>query len=166
MNGFLVFVLGLLVAAGVGAAVGSQTGAEGILDNLRSIGVPTSGEEYSAIGTFAGIGSLLAMLLGSIIGGVLGERWHGKLLTRALDPTVGPSATTTDGDARTEDTTPPVEVRGGGRHFAGDTDSDATMHDTDATREHDAKHLDVTDRQDDTDAHDDRTDAEHTRTMR
>lgn len=159
-NGLLVFVLGILVAAGVGAAVGSSADAEGILDNLRSIGVPTSGEEYSAIGTFAGIGSLLAMLLGSLFGGISGERWHGKLLARALDPTVGPAATTTGTHGDEAATDRPVEVRGGGRHFAETTDPDRTLHDTDATREHDARHLDVGSP---TDAG---ADPERTRTMR
>lgn len=160
-NGLLVFVLGILVAAGVGAAVGSQADAEGILDNLRSIGVPTSGEEYSAIGTFAGIGSLLAMLLGSVFGGISGERWHGKLLARALDPTVGPSATAATSTDRDESPAErPVAVRGGGRHFAETGDSDRTLHDTDATREHDARHLDVGSS---TDAG---ADPERTRTMR
>ncbi len=90
MNGLLVFVVGLLLAIGVGAAIGTQSDGDALMSNLRSIGVPTSGEEYSAIGTFAGLGALVAMLLGSIFGGISGERWHGKLLTRALDPTVGP----------------------------------------------------------------------------
>ena len=168
-NGLLVFVLGLLVAAGVGAAVGSQADAEGILDNLRSIGVPTSGAEYSAIGTFAGIGSLLAMLLGSILGGISGERWHGKLLARALDPTVGPSAVAAGPDGTADDHEAParaVEVRGGGRHFA-DTRTDggdATTEDSDATREHEARHLDVGDTR--TTLDEDAANAERTRTMR
>ncbi len=90
MNGLLVFVVGILLAIGVGAALSTQADGDALLNNLRSIGVPTSGEEYSAIGTFAGLGALVAMLLGSIFGGISGERWHGKLLARALDPTVGP----------------------------------------------------------------------------
>ena len=32
------------------------------------------------------------MLLGAVAGGFLGERWHGKLVRRALDPSVGPEA--------------------------------------------------------------------------
>ena len=89
-NGLLVFLLGLLIAAGVGAAVGMQANTDAIVDELRSIGVPTSGAEWTAIGTIAGIGALAAMLFGSMLGGAMGERWHGKLLTRAMDPTIGP----------------------------------------------------------------------------
>lgn len=138
-NGVGVFVLGILVAAGVGAAIGSQTGADGVVDNLRSIGVPTSGDQLRSIGTIAGIGSLLAMLLGSVIGGMNGERWHGKLMRRALDPTVG---TTTEAAAATAGGAPrpadrPVEVRGeGGRHFADDDDTRTTTLDEDLANDH------------------------------
>ena len=95
-NGLAVFVLSVLVAVAVGAAISTQTDTDTIVDNLRSLGVPTSGGEYSALGTVAGIGSLLAMLVGSLFGGMAGERWHGKLVTRALDPTVGPEAVAAD----------------------------------------------------------------------
>ena len=140
MNGLLVFVLGILLAAGVGAAIGSQADGDALMSNLRSIGVPTSGEEYAAIGTFAGLGALAAMLLGSILGGIAGERWHGKLLTRAMDPSFGPDHrdhdhdhdvdrdrdVVVDRDTDTLDRT--HEVRGtGGRHFATDSDNDRTL---------------------------------------
>lgn len=135
-NGVAVFVLGLLVAAGVGAAIGTQAGADGVVDNLRSIGVPTSGDQFRSIGTIAGAGSLLAMLVGSIIGGMNGERWHGKLLRRALDPTVGATAeaatattpAVTHADAPEREADRPVEVRGeGGRHFAADDTRTTTL---------------------------------------
>lgn len=125
MNGALVFLFGILLVAGVAAAIGSQADGDAVLSNLRSMGVPTSGDEYAAIGTFAGLGAIVAMLLGSILGGISGERWHGKLVARALDPSVGPDhgVVTTDGDATTE-------VRGTGRHFAGD-DSTTTTREVD-----------------------------------
>ena len=96
VNGLLVFLLGVLVAVGVGAAIGTQADTGDVVSNLRSIGVPTSAEEWSAIGTGVGIAALAAILLGSLLGGITGERWHGKLLARAMDPTIGPEA-----DART-----------------------------------------------------------------
>jgi hypothetical protein len=34
--------------------------------------------------TLAGIASLAAMLVGALLGGVLGERWHSKLTRRAV----------------------------------------------------------------------------------
>lgn len=91
-NGLMVFVLGVLVAAGVAGLVNVFTDGDEILRNLRNVGIPTSGDEWRDVGTVAGIGSLLAMLVGSLLGGALGERWHTKLLARAADPSVGPEA--------------------------------------------------------------------------
>lgn len=88
-NGFFVFVLGIVLAVGVTALVNMFTDTDDVLRNLRSIGVPTSSDEWQQIGTVAGIGSLLGMLLGSLLGGGMGERWHGRFMTRAMDPTVG-----------------------------------------------------------------------------
>jgi len=90
-NGFLVAILGLAVAAGVAAIVRS-TDAATINSNLRSLGVPTTADEYGQAFTVAGIASLAAILLGSLVGGALGERWHGKLLARAVNPTIGTEA--------------------------------------------------------------------------
>jgi hypothetical protein len=104
LNGLLVFALSLLVAAGIGAAVGTQADTEMIMDNLRSVGIPTSADEWAAIGTIAGVVALASMLLGSLVGGTLGERWHGKLLTRAMDPSVGDTARDVDLRDRTLDT--------------------------------------------------------------
>ncbi len=90
-NGAMVAVLGLLIAVGIGAAISTQADTDAIVDNLRSVGVPTTMSEWTGIGAVAGAGVLLAMLLGGMVGGMGGERWHGKLVTRALDPDVGPA---------------------------------------------------------------------------
>lgn len=128
LNGALVFLFGILLVAGVAAAIGSQADGDAVLSNLRSMGVPTSGDEYAAIGTFAGLGAIVAMLLGSLLGGLSGERWHGKLLTRALDPSVGP----THDDPR--EATTEVRGPGTGRHFAPNDRADDTT-----TREADVR---------------------------
>lgn len=91
-NGFMVFVLGVVVAVAVTGLVNVFTDGDDILRNLRNVGVPTTGAEWRDVGTVAGIGSLLAMVVGAVLGGILGERWHGKLVARALDPTIGPEA--------------------------------------------------------------------------
>ncbi len=91
LNGVLVAVLGLAIAAGVAALVRASDAAT-INSNLRSLGVPTTADEYGQAFTVAGIASLAAILIGSLVGGSLGERWHGKLLTRAADPTIGTEA--------------------------------------------------------------------------
>ncbi|HEX7167317.1 MAG TPA: YrzE family protein [Acidimicrobiales bacterium] len=100
LNGLFVFIVSLLVAAGVGTAVGMQTDGEAVADNLRSLGVPTSGEEWVAIGTIAGIAAVACMLLGAILGGMAGERWHGKLIARALDPSIGQDIDLRERDGR------------------------------------------------------------------
>jgi hypothetical protein len=35
---------------------------------------------------------LIAVVVGSLLGGALGERWHARLFARAVDPTVGRQA--------------------------------------------------------------------------
>jgi hypothetical protein len=97
-HGILVFctsLAGVAVVAAV-ARMLTDTTTDSILRNLRSVGVPTSGDEWGDVVTVAGVGSLAAMFLGSCLGGIWGERWHNRLLARALDPTVG-----TEADLRT-----------------------------------------------------------------
>jgi hypothetical protein len=91
LNGLLVAILGLAIAAAVAALVRASD-AETINTSLRSLGVPTTGDEYGQAFTVAGIASLAAILIGSLFGGALGEKWHGKLLARAVDPNVGTDA--------------------------------------------------------------------------
>jgi len=92
LNGFLVFVLGVLVVVGVSVLVNLVADGDEAVRNFRSVGIPTSSEEWGDAGTVAGIASLLAIIIGPILGGILGERWHAKLVHRALDPTVGAEA--------------------------------------------------------------------------
>lgn len=82
-NGLGVFTLGIVIALVVGAVVSLQADTNTIVSNLRSMGVPTSASEYAAIGTFAGLGAVVAMAMGAVVGGTLGERWHGKIAQRA-----------------------------------------------------------------------------------
>lgn len=91
-HGILVFVFGLLLAIGVAAVVEASGSTDGVIEGLRNLGIPTTGDQWRDIFTVAGLASLAGMLLGSVLGGVLGERWHTKLVARALDPTVGPEA--------------------------------------------------------------------------
>ncbi|HEV2759530.1 MAG TPA: YrzE family protein [Acidimicrobiales bacterium] len=91
-HGAGVLVLGVLIVGGVAALARSSGGADNVAENLRSLGIPTTADEYGDAGTVAGIASLLALVLGSLLGGVLGERWHARLFARAVDPTVGAQA--------------------------------------------------------------------------
>jgi hypothetical protein len=90
LNGLAVFLLAIVLIAAVGAIVAAQADTDAIRSNLRSLGIPTSGSEWSDIGTLAGIASLAAMLIGALVGGVLGERWHSKLTRRAVSGKYGP----------------------------------------------------------------------------
>jgi hypothetical protein len=90
LNGLAVFVLAVVLVAAVAAIAASQADANAVQANLRSLGIPTTGTEWGKIGSLAGIGSLAAMLLGALLGGVLGERWHTKLTRRAVSGKYGP----------------------------------------------------------------------------
>jgi hypothetical protein len=79
INGLAVFALAVLLAVVVGAIVASQTDTGTIQANLRSLGLPITAAEWAKIGTAAGIGTLIGMLVGAGIGGVVGERWHSEL---------------------------------------------------------------------------------------
>jgi hypothetical protein len=92
LNGGLVLAVALLIGAVVALVVGTQADTEAVAADLRIVGVPTSGADFGSIATIAGLVSLAAMLAGSVLGGLTGERWHGKLATRAFNPDIGPEA--------------------------------------------------------------------------
>jgi uncharacterized membrane protein len=106
IHGLAVFILALVIVALIAAIAATQTDTSAIRGNLRSLGVPTTGAEWSDVGTLAGIGSLAAMLVGALLGGMLGERWHTKLTRRAASPNYGPDRDqpTTDEGAATAPT--------------------------------------------------------------
>jgi hypothetical protein len=79
VNGLAVFALAVLLVVVVGAIVASQTDTEAVQANLRSLGLPITATEWARIGSVAGIGTLVGMLVGAGIGGVVGERWHSEL---------------------------------------------------------------------------------------
>jgi hypothetical protein len=103
LHGLAVFILALVIVALVAVIAATQTDSSAIRDNLRSLGIPTTGAEWADVGTLAGIGSLAAMLVGALLGGLLGERWHTKLTRRAASPKYGPERDlpTTDDRAAT-----------------------------------------------------------------
>lgn len=91
LHGILVFVLSLVVGAIVGGVAATAEGAD-VEENIRSIGVPTSWDQVEGVAIAAAIASLAAILIGSVLGGMLGERWHTKLARRVADPDYGPAA--------------------------------------------------------------------------
>jgi hypothetical protein len=93
LNGVAVFVLGVIVAAVVGGVAAALTDTDQVQENLRNVGIPTTADDWKNLGsTIGGIAAILLMLLGAVLGAMKGERWHGKLLDRALDPEYGPEA--------------------------------------------------------------------------
>jgi hypothetical protein len=90
VNGLAVFALAVLLVVVVGAIVASQADTETVQANLRSLGLPITGSEWARIGTAAGIGTLVGMLVGAGIGGVVGERWHSELVRWAAVGRGGP----------------------------------------------------------------------------
>jgi len=91
-HGAGVLVLGVVIVGAVAALARSSAGTDTIADNLRSLGIPTTADEFGQAGTVAGIASFIALAVGSLMGGVLGERWHARLFARAVDPNVGAQA--------------------------------------------------------------------------
>jgi ABC-type Fe3+ transport system permease subunit len=92
LNGLVVFVLGVILAVGI-AVWAKEAGAGPSLSRaLRHTGAPTTWHAWRTVGIIAGAAALVAMLVGTMIGGIDGERWHTKLVRRALDPSVGPDA--------------------------------------------------------------------------
>src|SRR5215207_10075408 len=73
VNGLAVFALAVLLVMVVGAIAASQADTTTIQANLRSLGLPITATEWARIGTLVG------MLVGAGIGGVVGERWHSEL---------------------------------------------------------------------------------------
>lgn len=85
-------VHGLGVAAGsvviVGAvglfvrSVATPDAVAKVSDALRSFGIPTTRAEWGQAGSLVGLASLAAMVAGSVLGGLAGERWYTKVSRR------------------------------------------------------------------------------------
>jgi hypothetical protein len=109
-NGLAVFALAILVPAILAAILSSQAdqvdpnAGSTALGNLRSIGIPTSGDEWAEIGTIVGLGSLLAMLIGSVLGGSSASAGTASSRVRST-PRPAPSSTSQPGATATEATT-------------------------------------------------------------
>jgi hypothetical protein len=110
-NGLGVFVLGVILAVGIGVWVREAGGGPSLAKTLRDVGAPTTWHQWRAEGVLFGIITLAAMLIASIIGGASSERWHTMLSKRALDPTVGPSASRPVEPAERPDAEPSAEVQ-------------------------------------------------------
>jgi hypothetical protein len=126
-NGFGVFVLALLLLAALGALLAVRDGSDQVAASLRDAGIPTTLDGWSQISSWAGMGSLLAMLFGAVLGGKLGERWHTKLTRRAA---AALAEREREEDAAREETpiaaepTPEFQARRGGETAPAATETD------------------------------------------
>jgi hypothetical protein len=78
-QGVAVWVIGLLVIIAL-AVLGAVLGAQyNVLSQLNLPSIPISGDALTTGGVIAGIAALLVTLLGAIVGGKLGTRYHRKI---------------------------------------------------------------------------------------
>ncbi len=88
INGLLVPIVAIVVVVVLGAVVAfvANTAADSVADNASvnadTPQVPLPLSELADIGTVAGVGLLIAMVVGGALGGMFGERWHTKLERR------------------------------------------------------------------------------------
>ncbi len=91
-NGVLVLVFGVVLLAAVAAVAQLEGATSAIVDRLESLGAPTDGSTWYGLGVLSGAVALGGMILGAVLGGVRGERWHQRLVVRAASPDIGPEA--------------------------------------------------------------------------
>jgi len=148
----LLLVLGSIilvaVAAGLLAALTQSDDVKGITDSLRSFGVPTTGEEWRNVSPVVLVASLVGMLLGSLAGGMIGERWFTKVSRRAIDAELDlRDRLEVDGEhelVSTDDRAAKVEKGGDGNgHGArtGSTDDEPEVIELDALNKDELYHL-------------------------
>ena len=86
-HGAMVFLLSAVLIGAIALiawAVKDSVNVD-VASNLRDNGVPTDQGTWGDIGLGVGIAAAVAMLLGSITGGIRGDRWHGRLATAVVD---------------------------------------------------------------------------------
>ena len=84
VNGFLVPVVALIVAAVVAALVNAMGAAANLNLPFDESQLPIEGDNLADFGQLVGVASLIAMFVGGILGGVLGQRWHTSLERRVV----------------------------------------------------------------------------------
>jgi hypothetical protein len=83
-NGLLVPLAALALAAIVGGIAYALNETAALNLPFAENRLPTNNDALIDLGVGGGIATLAAMLLGGIIGGMLGSRWHTKLERRAI----------------------------------------------------------------------------------
>lgn len=84
-HGMGVFVLAALIL-GIVAALAAWLGdPDAVRETFSDNGVPTDANTWSDIGIGAAIAAGVAVLLGSLLGGMKGDRWHTRLVRNAAE---------------------------------------------------------------------------------
>jgi hypothetical protein len=84
LNGLMVPIVAIVLAVLIALVIrsmGADTGVN-VPFGANQVPVGIDVEQLRNIGLVAGIGSLVAMFIGSVFGGMLGARWHDKLESR------------------------------------------------------------------------------------
>lgn len=84
-HGLLVFLLTAVVAAAIAGLAAWLGDTSEVTSALDDNGVPRDANTWSDIGIGAAIAAGVAVLLGSVLGGSRGDRWHGRLVTAATE---------------------------------------------------------------------------------
>ncbi len=91
-HGVLAGIAGIILAAVTVAAVRASGTDNGLARVATHIHVANSWHDWRTFGLFGVLVAAAAMIIGGLVGAIRGESWHGKLLTRAVDPTYGREA--------------------------------------------------------------------------
>ncbi|MDQ1426568.1 MAG: hypothetical protein QOK39_44 [Acidimicrobiaceae bacterium] len=91
-HGVLAGIAGVILAALTVAAVRASGADNGVARVATHIQVANSWHDWRTFALFGVLVGAAAMIIGALVGGIQGESWHGKLLTRAVDPTYGRAA--------------------------------------------------------------------------
>jgi hypothetical protein len=92
VNGFLVPFIAIVIAVLVGAVVATLGASANLNLPYSTNRLPIDSDLVVDWGLTISIAALAAMLLGGVIGGGLGARWHSKLERDALDEAPAPEA--------------------------------------------------------------------------
>lgn len=91
-HGLIAGLVGVVLGAIVVAATRASGADNGLARVAAHIGVASTWHDWRTFSLLGAIVAAAAMILGGLTGGIEGERWHGKLLARAVDPSFGPEA--------------------------------------------------------------------------
>lgn len=91
-HGLLAGVVAVILAAAVGALAKASGADNGLARVARHMKVADTWHQWRSFGLLGALVAAAIMVICAVAGGVNGERWHGKLLARAVDPGFGPEA--------------------------------------------------------------------------